>query len=89
MRETIVASCQGKWFSKKEKVIAFNIFEKNYPYRLVSTVIEKYKPELVLDDGETCRKQSTKEYNIYNIGEYKVMGILADYAKIAQWERDD
>lgn len=87
MRELIVASCEGKLFKKNEKVIAFNVFNKDNKY--ITTYIDKYDSSLALDDAETCRKTSTEEYNIYNIGEYKVMGVLADYAKIAQWERGD
>jgi len=88
MRELIIASCNGKHFSKNEKVVAFNICEKNYPFNS-TTYIEKLTLDKILKDDETCRPEHHRDYNIYNIGEYKVMGVIGDFAKIAMWERDD
>lgn len=88
MREIIIASCNGNHFTKKEKVIAFNVVFKDNKSRIV-TYIEPYSDELALHDDEMCKSEHYRDYSIYNIGEYKVMGVLGDFAKIAQWERDD
>lgn len=88
MRDIICASCNGTIFSKGEKVIAFNWFDKNAPFNF-GTYIEKYSEDKKLSDDENCRKIETKTVNIYNIGEYKVKKVLSAFALISQWERQD
>ena len=55
MRELIVASCNGKQFLKNEKVAAYNICEKNYPFNS-ATYIEKLTPDKILEDGSSTKR---------------------------------
>jgi hypothetical protein len=85
MKEIILADCQGKIFQKNEKVLAFNIFKDN---KYICTKIEKYKEEKDLNE-EFCKKQKIGNISIYNIGAYKVIQQISDYAKIKFWDRLD
>jgi len=55
----------------------------------MKTFIKKFNDEDCLQDEETCRKINSDDYNIYNVGEYKVVSVIADYAKIFSWEKED
>lgn len=89
MRELLVASCLGEKFEVGEKVIAYNFSEKNANIPIIKTYIKKYSKDETLEGDSLCKKIENDTYNIYNIGEYRIMGIIADFAKIAIWSRDD
>lgn len=87
MREIIVAIADDG-FKVGEKVIAFNWFEKVRPFRF-GTYIKKFSQEDVLLEGEMSRRIDTPTKREYNIGEYKVVKLLAGYAQIQIWDRQD
>lgn len=87
MREITIATTKDK-FKLGEKVIAFNWFEKYSPYNF-GTYIQKFSIEDKLHEDENCRKIDKRDIRFYNIGEYKVIGILPGIAKIVPWDRQD
>lgn len=86
-RECMLAVCKEP-VSKGEKVVAYQWYEKAYPYE-TGTYVTKFSDSKKLNDGENCRKTETRSMKIYNIGEYKVMSVLGSMAKIAVWTRFD
>jgi hypothetical protein len=75
-------------FEKREKVTAFNWFEKNEPFGF-GTFIKKFQESDVMQEEETCRRIDSKEMKIFNIGQYKVKSVVGSLAQITEFTRDD
>ena len=86
-RERMTVVCKDK-VMKGNKVVAYQWYEKAYPYN-TGTYIKAYTEDQKLGDGENCRKTETRSMKIYNIGEYKVMSVLANIANVAVWTAFD
>ncbi len=85
MKDLIVASCNGKQYTRYEKVTAYNVFTNEPNRKFIGMCIDKFREEDKLSFEESARKSIVGDYILYNVGEYRVEKQIQDFAQIAIW----